>query len=104
MTVDPHISSRKKKIVVWLIRAMYVSIILGLCDSWIASTSHRDTFFSKERWELRDGGTRGYVGFGYSLTYYREMGGEHGPEIWFWFTPFRIYWTSKRIGASWIWS
>lgn len=83
----------------WVFRAACVSIILAICDSWWA-TGHTNTLFSKTTWATSDGGTRGYVGFGYSLTYYRSMGGRHGPEIWFWFTPFRLYWTTEGHGVS----
>ena len=104
MKPKQRISPRTKKVLLWLFRAIYVSIILGICDSWVAGTARRDTLFSKTSWAMSDGGTRGYVGFGYSLTYYRRMGGKHGPEIWFWFTPFRLCWTSEQIGANWIWT
>jgi hypothetical protein len=90
---------RLGKVLPWVFRAVYVSIILALCDSWWA-TGHTNTLFSKTTWATSDGGTRGYVGFGYSLTYYRSMGGRHGPEIWFWFTPFRLYWTTEAHGIS----
>ena len=81
---------------------MSVSIILGVVDCWVAGTSHRDTLFSMSVWKLRDGGTSGYVGLGYSLTYYRKMGGEHGAEIWYWFTPFTVYHTTQRTGIRWL--
>jgi len=53
---------------------------------------------------MEDGGTTGHVGFGYSLIYHREMIGEDGPEIWFWFTPLRLSFTSAKTGVRWIWS
>jgi hypothetical protein len=89
-------------LLLWALVAACVSIILGLSDCWVAGTARRDTVFSKTVWATRDGGTRGYLGLGYSLTYYRAMSGEHGPEIWFWFTPFRMYWTTERHGFSWL--
>jgi hypothetical protein len=81
---------------------MSVSIILGIVDCWIAGTSHRDTLFSKSVWKLSDGGTSGYIGLGYSLTYYRKMDGEQGSEIWYWFTPFTVYHTTQRTGIRWL--
>jgi hypothetical protein len=93
---------RIKKILFWLLCAMIVSIIFGITDCWVAGTSHRNTLFSVPVWKLSDGGTSGYVGLGYSLTYYRKMGGEHGSEIWYWFTPFTVYHTSERTGVRWL--
>ena len=93
---------RLKKILLWVFFAACISIFLGITDCWVAGTARRDTLFSKTVWAVSDGGTRGYVGFGYSLTYYRKMEGEHGPEIWFWFTPFTIYWTSEGKGIRWL--
>ena len=87
----------------WVVRLMYVSVILAICDSWAAGTERRAPLFSKVTWAMRDGGTRGSVGFGYSLTYHRKMGGEHGPEVWFWFAPFTVRWTSEHVGLRWIW-
>ncbi len=87
----------------WLVRVMYVSVILAVCDSWAAGSERRAPIFSVTTWAMRDGGTRASVGFGYSLTYYRRMGGEHGPEVWFWFTPFTVSWTTEHIGLRWLW-
>jgi hypothetical protein len=87
----------------WVVRVIYVSVILAICDSWAAGTARRAPLFSKVTWAMSDGGTRGSVGFGYSLTYHREMGGEHGPEVWFWFAPFSVRWTSDHVGLRWIW-
>jgi hypothetical protein len=90
---------RLGRVLPWVFRAISVSIILAICDSWWA-TAHTNTLFSKTTWATRDGGTRGYAGFGYSLTYYRSLGGRRGPEVWFWFTPFRLYWTTEEHGVS----
>jgi hypothetical protein len=87
----------------WVVRVMYVSVILAICDSWAAGTERRAPLFSKVTWAMKDGGTRGSVGLGYSLTYHRKMGGEHGPEVWFWFTPFTVRWTSEHVGLRWLW-
>ncbi len=80
---------------------MCVSVVLGVCDFWIAGTAHRHTLFSKAVW-ASGGGTRGYVGFGYSLTYYRGMGDANGPEIWYWFTPFTVYRTTEHTSVRWL--
>jgi len=87
----------------WVVRIMHISIILAICDSWIAGTGRRAPLFSRTMWAMSDGGTRGSIGFGYSLTYHRQMGGEYGPEIWFWFCPFTVSWTSEHIGLRWLW-
>lgn len=95
---------RMGKVLPWVVRVMYLAVTLAICDSWAAGTDRRDTLFSQAVWATSDGGTRGYNGFGYCLTYHRRLGGEFGPEIWFWFTPFRLYYTSTRVGACWLWT
>ena len=87
----------------WVLRIAYVSVLLAICDSWAAGTDRRAPLFSKSTWSMSDGGTRGSIGLGYSLTYYRRLGGEHGPEVWFWFSPFTIRWTSEHVGVRWLW-
>ena len=87
----------------WVVRVMYVSLILAICDS-LAAGADRAPLFSKATWLMRDGGTSGSVGFGYSLTYHRKVGGgEHGPEVWFWFLPFTVSCTTERVGLRWLW-
>jgi hypothetical protein len=54
----------------WVVRIMYVSIILAICDSWIDGTNRRAPLLSHTTWAMNDGGTRGSVGFGYFLTYH----------------------------------
>lgn len=81
----------------WVGRVVVVSILLAVCDVWVIRQDHSEPPFSRSFWKMRDGGTRGYVGFGYSLTNYRRMGGPHGPEVWFWFTPFRASWTTGHM-------
>lgn len=87
----------------WVVRVMCLSIVLAMLDSWIAGTERRAPLFSITTWAMSDGGTRGYLGFGYSLTYYRRMGGVYGPEVWFWFTPFTISFTTGHVGVGWLW-
>src|ERR1035437_126713 len=98
------ITRRLKKIARWLIYTLCASLMLGAIDCWIAGTNYRDTVFSKTIWMLKDGGTTESVGLGYSITYYRKMQGEHGPEIWYWFLPFTVYHTTERSGVRWIFS
>ena len=86
----------------WLFYAMCISTILGIVDCWVAGTAYRNTLFSLPMWKLRDGGTTGYIGFGYSLTYFRKIDGEHGPEISYWFIPFSVYHTTERTGVRWV--
>ena len=53
---------------------------------------------------LKDGGTTGSVGFGYVLTYYRQMDGRaYGPEVWFWFAPFVISAAHWHVEVRWLW-
>jgi hypothetical protein len=87
----------------WVARMMYISLILAMCDCWAAGTERRTPIFSSTIWGMSDGGTRGYVGFGYFLTYYRRMGGVQGPEVWFWFTPFTVSATTEHVGLHWLW-
>lgn len=87
----------------WVFRLMCLSIILAMVDSWAEGTDRRDPLFSYRVYKLKDGGTGGSVGLGYSLTYYRAMGGAHGPEVWFWFTPFTVSWTTEHVGLRWLW-
>jgi hypothetical protein len=87
----------------WAFRIMCLSLVLAILDSWVAGTDRRAPLFSKVLWATKDGGTRGSVGLGYMLTYHRAMGGEHGPEVWFWFTPFTVCLTTEHTGLRWIW-
>ncbi|MBI5388020.1 MAG: hypothetical protein HZA90_25430 [Verrucomicrobia bacterium] len=85
---------------------MCLSLVLELCDIWAATRSW-DTWFSKCAFICKDGGTSGYVGFGYLLLYHRSGGlpaPEIGPEIWYWFLPFTICDTNEKTGISWVWS
>ncbi len=91
------------KILPWVFRVMYISVIFALCDCWWATT-YRGTMFSRAQWKMKDGGTTGYMGFGYDLTYFRRIGGSHyGPQVWFWFTPFIIDLGHKHAQICWIW-
>ncbi len=87
----------------WLFRGVFLSVIFAMCDSWWAS-EHLNTLFSTTTWATRDGGTRGYVGLGYCLTYYRSLSGERGPAVWFWFTPFVIDTAHRGVQVRWLWS
>src|SRR3984957_3760290 len=70
------------KILAWVFRAFYISIIFVLCDcNWWAR--HGGTIFSRRDW-LTHGGV-GYIGFGYHVDFLYGSGGRHyGPAIWFW--------------------
>ena len=94
---------RLGKVLPWLLRGVCLSVIFAMCDSWWA-TEHTNTLFSVTTWATRDGGTRGYVGFGYCLTYYRSLSGERGPAVWFWFTPFVIDTAHRKLQVRWLWS
>jgi hypothetical protein len=53
---------------------------------------------------MDDGGTRGYTGFGYFLTYYRRMDATLcGPSVWFWFTPFTVSMARGSFEVRWLW-
>lgn len=94
---------RLGKLLPWLLRGVCLSVIFAMCDSWWA-TGHTNTLFSATTWATRDGGTRGYVGFGYCLTYYRSLSGERGPAVWFWYTPFVIDTAHRGVQVRWLWS
>lgn len=87
----------------WVFRLMCLSIILAMLDSWAAGTERGAPLVSVTTWGLKDGGTSGSVGLGYSLIYHRAMGGRHGPEVWFWFMPFTVSWTTERVSLRWLW-
>jgi hypothetical protein len=95
---------RLKKILLWLLCAMCISILLGMVDCWLAGTKFRNTLFSRAMWKMLDGSTTGYLGFGYTLIYYRKLDGEQGPEIWYWFAPCAFYHTTERTGVRWLFS
>ncbi|MDB6022165.1 MAG: hypothetical protein JWQ04_2022 [Pedosphaera sp.] len=96
--------SLKRKILIWVIRAVCLSIMLAMLDCWSACYM-RCTVFSITQFKLKDGGTTGSVGFGYFLTYYRELGGPlEGPVIWFWFSPVVIDAAHPGIRFHWIWA
>ncbi len=87
----------------WVFRLMCLSLVLAMLDSWVAGTNRRAPLFSKVIWATRDGGTRGSIGFGYTLEYHRTIDGEQGPEVWFWFAPFTVSWTTTHTGFRWLW-
>ena len=94
----------KQRIVVWLVRAAYISVLLAAIDSWSAHC-FRHGVVSVTMGGLKDGGTRMSVGPGYFMTFWRRMDGKaYGPEIWFWFTPFVIDAAHGGIRVRWIWT
>jgi hypothetical protein len=104
MSTEHQEPKRWKRVLLWLFRAVSVSVILALCDCWSAGTARRDTVFSKTSWAMDDGGTRGYTGFGYFLTYYRRMDATLcGPSVWFWFTPFTVSMARGSFEVRWLW-
>jgi len=104
MSTERQKPSRLRRILPWVFRAIYLSMILAICDCIAAGSSHRDTLFSRNTWRMTDGGTSGYVGFGYSMTYYRRMDASlSGPVVWFWFTPFQISFARSEPELLWLW-
>ena len=87
----------------WIIRAICLSLLLAMIDCW-SGDFLGGTLCSVPLYKLRDGGTTGSVGFGYSLTYYRQMDGRaDGPKVWFWFTPIVIDAAHHGIKVRWLW-
>ena len=85
----------------WVVRALYLSVFLAICDCVVASRG--DTIFSKRTWAMTDGGTCGYVGFGYSLTYYRPLDASLcGPVVRFWHLPFEISFARSEPEILWV--
>jgi hypothetical protein len=87
----------------WVFRAMYVSVILALVDTWAVTTERRNSLFSGISFAARDG-TQGYTGFGYFLTRHGQLAGWHGPTVVFWFVPIRFDWTADGVRAGWLWT
>ena len=85
-----------------LIGAACLPLLLAMLDAWSAGSARGKPLFSVPIWKMSDGGTTGYFGPGYIFTYYRRMGGERGPEFWFWFSPVQLRYTTKRIGFEWL--
>src|SRR5688572_14189204 len=82
--------------------SLCASLILATCDVW-TSMQFRKTWFSTNSWKLKDGGSTGHTGFLYSLVFWRDMDGNYGPEIWFWFTPVVISGAGGGVSVRWIW-
>ena len=98
-----HPRPLRQRILVWLVRALYVSVVFAMCDLWSATT-RRDTLFSRCMFEIPDGGSAEYVGFGYSISYLRSMDGSaFGPVVHFWFTPFLIDAAHGDVKVRWLW-
>ena len=91
-----------KKIAIGILCAMFISVLLGIIDCYIVGTAIRHTLFSVRTRELSGEDASGYVGFGYSITYYHKSEGDMGPEIWYWFLPFAISDTSERVEFHWV--
>jgi hypothetical protein len=90
------------KVLLWMFRVVYVSVMLAMIDCWSAASRHT-TLFSTCTFAIRSG-TRGYLGFGYDLTYYRSMDGPYGPVIQFWFTPIAVDMRHHHRLIHWAWS
>jgi hypothetical protein len=105
LPVSPRRRPLKQAVCVWIVRAVYISVLMAAIDC-CSGYYFRHGVFSMTWYGLKDGGTTMSVGPGYCMTFWRRMDGEaYGPEIWFWFTPFRvdmahrnfqIHWLSKR--------
>jgi hypothetical protein len=87
----------------WVIRALSLSLVLAMIDCW-SGFFLGSTPCSLSLYKLRDGGTTGSIGFGYCLTYYRQLDARvYGPEVWFWFTPFVLSAAHNRLEVHWVW-
>jgi hypothetical protein len=97
--------SWKRKIFVWLVRAIYISVILAMCD--VCSLSRGSQPIFSGTWFRTSNEDAGYIGFGYCLVnyvgFYRDGGRTLGPEVWFWFTPVIISGAHGSIEVRWLW-
>jgi hypothetical protein len=103
MSEKPQRQSRKRNIFAWIIRAIYVSLLMGFIDCYSDCYLGHGAV-SVPVWEDRGKpASYGYVGFGYCLScFHRDT--LDGPVIWFWFTPFVIDAAHRGIQVHWIWS
>jgi hypothetical protein len=88
-----NISPRFKKVISWLLRAFYISIIFGLLDFY-SVLIHDDTLFSGRLFSR----TR-YTGFGYTIINYNKTGFEN-VRLQYWFSPIAIYAVPSRDKIS----
>ena len=104
MSDKPQRPSRRRKIFVWIIRGMYISVLMASIDCY-SGWFYGHGVFSMTLAGMRDGGTTMSVGPGYCMTFWRRMDGDAvGPEIWFWFTPFIVDAAHRGVQIHWIWS
>ena len=101
---SPRRRSLKRKIFVWIIRAVYISVLMATIDS-CTGYYYGHPIFSMTMAGMSDGGTTMTIGPGYFLTFWRRMdGAAYGPEIWFWFTPFIVDAAHHGLQVHWLWS
>lgn len=85
-------------------RAILVSIFMAMLDCW-SNVHYSHSVFRFTEAKLSDGGTTLSAGPGYTLVFWRRMDGSaYGPEIWFWFTPFRLDAAHRGIQIHWVWN
>jgi hypothetical protein len=104
MSDKPKIKFSKRKILIWIVRIIYISVLMAAIDSW---TGYRygHPIFSMTVAGWRDGGTTMTIGPGYGIRFWRPMDGSaYGPVIWFYFTPFVIDAAHRGITIHWLWS
>jgi hypothetical protein len=98
--------SLKQKIFVWIIRAIYVSVIFAMCDACSLSIRRQPLFSTCLG--MSGNGDAAYLGLGYILVNhadtYRDGGRTLGPEVWFWFAPCVISETHGKVEVHWLWN
>jgi hypothetical protein len=103
MSEQPQRRYWKRKIFVWIIRAVYISVLMAMIDSW-SGYSDGHGVFSMTTGGLKDGGTTMSIGPDYSIIFWRSMDGSaYGPEVWFWFTPFIVDAAHRGLRVHLLW-
>ncbi len=82
---------------------MYISVLMATIDSF-TGYYYGHGVFSITMEGIKDGGTTISLGPGYFMTFWRRMDGTaYGPEVWFWFTPFKVDAAHRHVSVRWVW-
>jgi hypothetical protein len=99
--------SRRRKILVWIVRVICISLVFGMSDVCSLSFGSQSRPIFSMSWFRTGNSDAGYIGFGYLLfnhgSIYRDGGRTLGPEIWYWFTPVVIDFAHDGIEIHWLW-
>jgi len=99
--------SKKRRFLSLMVRAMYVSVILAMCDICSLSFGHNNKFFSATSFRTSNDDSM-YIGFGYCILnhrdVYRDGARTYGPEVYFLFPPVGIDAAHGGVRVHWLWS